>query len=359
MMDRAAGLIYVIGSATFGRHADRHGDSDHRRVERCREDGGCSSAASDYWPNGASGIGSCLLIRGSTLHAFTFDTRDSSTSPNPPVANEHWSIDMNTKVATKLPDLPYSKRSAFQGYGTSGSHWDAARNLIMVTGRFGEIVWRDEKGIDKDYFGIPGKWAGQNTNCWRCATVNHDTWALAFGDHEAEIDEIRGGGTGLAMGADGLRVQHGVVKAIKPLSNGYLSFCVAQYLPSLGHYRPVVGGCPNSDGDIPCSYLSDLPLAPQPNFALQFMSDANLVGVILKNKPLRKDLTPFGAPGCTLEVTQGLILPAIPNAQGIAELRFAIPTGMKLGTYVQWFEIDPKANALGIAVSCARKLEIR
>jgi hypothetical protein len=355
VMARSKGLLYVIGSATFGRYAE-----DTQILSIGAANGEVKTwlaLGADFLPGGARGIGSSILIRGDTMHAFTFDTRDSTTSPTPPIANEHWSIHMKTGAITQLPDLPLSRRTGKNGFGTSGSHWDPTRNLIMVTGRFGEIVWRDEKGVDQEFWVNPAPWTGANTNVWRCATVNHDTWALAFGDHEAEIDELRGGGSGLAMRAKGLWVQHGVVKAIKPIP-GYLSFCVAEYISTTASYQPVSGACPEATGNLPCSYIRCLPLAPEPEFALDLYSKAPAAAALFGGKIQSLELSGIGAPGCILGLEPIVVMPAwVKN--GVARLPYKIPPGKHMTVYVQWLTLDAQANSLGAAFSCTRKLVIR
>ena len=342
----AGAKVFVIGRAPFG----RFDDVEILAIDR-------ATGAVQTWlrlgrnwrPNGATGTGQCLLVRGTTLHAFTFDTRDSSTSPIPPIANEHWRIDIKTKVATKLPDLPLSKRSALQGYGTSGAHWDPARKLIVVTGRFGEIVWRDEKGIDREYFGIPGKWKAQNSNCWRSAAVNEDTWALAFGDHEGQLDELRSRGAELLHGGGG--------KLPAP-PNSHLCISTIVYIPGNCSYRPIRSGCPQSSGIVPGNYLGLPPGAPSGAFTLHLRTSAAMAGVLVGLHPHSVDLTAFGAPGCIVAVAGGTVLPAVPRA-GYATLSHVLPPQLRHTTHVQWFVLDPGANALGVAVSDARRLELR
>ena len=66
------------------------------------------------------------------------------------------------------------------------------------------------------------------------------------------------------------------------------------------------------------------------------------------------DLTPFGAPGCTLLTGLNLLLPAATDASGNAALTLPIPNNpalIGLQVFFQWQVFDPSQNALGVVFS--------
>jgi len=101
------GFAYIIGSAIFGTSGD---DATIMKVSRADGKTTVHAQFGQKWKKGgALGLGSGLVIIGKTLHAFTFDSRAKTLTITP--HNEHWTISTTSPIkATKLPDLPLSKR---------------------------------------------------------------------------------------------------------------------------------------------------------------------------------------------------------------------------------------------------------
>ncbi|HKB16545.1 MAG TPA: hypothetical protein VKF62_10795, partial [Planctomycetota bacterium] len=69
-------------------------------------------------------------------------------------------------------------------------------------------------------------------------------------------------------------------------------------------------------------------------------------------------LAGFGAPGCLLRVSLDIPILAVTGASGEASVALPIPPGLTGTAYSQWIVSDPTANALGLAFSDGRKIDI-
>ncbi len=73
------------------------------------------------------------------------------------------------------------------------------------------------------------------------------------------------------------------------------------------------------------------------------------------------DLTPLGAPGCSVLVSFDLLLPVATSTAGAATVRLTIPNNQALlgfRFFDQWTVLDPSANPLGMAFSRGARAEV-
>jgi hypothetical protein len=104
-----------------------------------------------------------------------------------------------------------------------------------------------------------------------------------------------------------------------------------------------------------------LPTAGRSGFALTLDTTATAAALLVgpgngtwAGFGLPLDLGPFGAPGCALGVAIDV---AVSAAGPDPSVTFALPN-QPMDVFVQWMVLDP-VNALGIALSESRRIEIR
>ena len=334
---------YVIGSAVFAPTA-----RDAQILRIARADGAVTTVAkfgAQFRAGGANGVGTSLALIGTTLHAFTFDSR----APAQP--NEHWAISTDGKSVKKIGSLPASKRDANRGFATSSALKDPRSGNLILVGRWGELLWRTPAGKNVSHEIWPGKLTFNFTKMWRSATVNTDTLALAFGDHDIAVDERRCNG---ASPKDPFI--NNVVKGIQPTA-GIMTIASLAYIPRFARYIPIADGCRGSDQAVPCSYVSSLPSSGNQNFAFTLSTSSKVVALMLGAKA-KIDLAPFGAPGCVANVMPSVVLPVLTTTSKV-RVPMPLPKGLRLDTHTQWFALDTKANRMGVVVSDARRCEVR
>lgn len=319
---------------------------------------------------GSMGLGSSLVLLSGVLHVFTYDTTNVT-----PQYNEHWRVSTKTPVtARKLASLPSSRRKPATptgtGFGTSGALVDPTNpKRLIVVGRWGEMVWRDLNGKDLAWEGFPGPVLSTSptytSELWRGVALNTNTHAIGLGDHDgASIDERRCANSPGAVEP----FSNNIAKAVQPPLTGTVVSTIAGmvYIPGPSSYRPIGAGCPDGTNGIPCSYATSAPALGNQAFGFSLHArpkgvsptTVGLLFISTKAIPRGLSLAPI-APGCNFYLNPGSTIlvgtvGSLSNEISITGLRLP---NTKMKVYTQWALSAPRANALGIILSDARRLQ--
>jgi len=356
--------IYVCGSGVF---ASKATDAQVWRISRTGTSAGTAVLHSkfgvQFMANGALGGSHSMVLIGTKLHVFTFDSTQATvntppgSAPTPPGTNQHWvlSTDPNAPNPTWMGDLPPTYRtSPPRGFASTKALVDPRSSEIIIVGRFGDLLWRKTDGTNVKQMQWPGmlSTANQYDEAWNGCAINADTWELALGDYNgASIDVYRDNGL--------LPTVNNLVKAKQPVP-GVFSIAGMEYVPTSNPsvYQPIGAGCKESSLLGPWSYVSSPPTPGNSAFALT-LSTTNKTAFLAIGTALATpfDFGPLGAPGCLAHVNPVVILPVSPAYS--ATIPIAVPANANaqgVSICTQWVVRDPRANPLGIALSEARIL---
>ena len=375
--------LFVIGSRAFS-----NSGSDAKILRIALATGRVSvhlllgNAYMKLKPKGAIGLGSCLVLVGKNLHAFTFDSTPQTAKDDKPQTaedNEHWVISTaRSASATRLPSIPVSRRRISNkvpnGFGTSGAFIDPKNpKQLIVVGRWGEIHWLNAAGKSVRYEAFPGTISNPYNHLgelWRGVALNTNTFAFGLGEHNfASIDERRIANSRTATEP----FANDIARAIDPIPAGTTPtelFAIAGmvYLPGPSSYRTIGNGCPDGTNGIPMSYASGAPARGNTNFSFTLHArpkgrTPRTGGFLLISGTSMPAGVPLGnvAPGCRLFVnlnTLGIIAPTASPTTDLKIGPLVLPSRKNVTVYTQWAILAPKANALGWILSDARALRL-
>ena len=296
----------------------------------------------------AKGIGGPLVAVGTTLHTFMWEARGSG--------GEHWAIDTAKTPPTvrRVGGLmPFSKRYTCSKIPLLpvGASYDAnsfvkSGGVFVIGGRIGDVLWRTPSGQNVRHIFVPAKACSTTrTDLLNSLGVNTDTGAILAGDSNRELEELVCDGGPWRLNAQTLPVA----------ANSSINSL--EYCPRGASYRKVGNGCKLATGQIPCNYVASLPYAGNGSFAVTLTPSNNPGIVILGGRLLNINLGSFGAPGCWIGPQADILVPARATTIGLTAA-IPIPKALsKLTLWMQWIQVDLKANSLGLVVSDTRILK--
>jgi hypothetical protein len=339
---RVGDTIYFTSSGLFsiGEFADC-------RVWRLPAAGGTPVQLVDLAGAGAPGTGGPIVAVGSDLHVFPYLATVGGA------AAEHWRIAIPSGVATRVGTLPSSLRLGNPGraFAASDAAFDPRTGLIVLAGVTGEVLWRSPGGVDQRHRALPGRInMNSASEFWGAVAIDTDTGGLVFGDKERHLEFLHG------------REGRFYLNAMPLFMPSWAWIVGMGYVPAGPRCAPEgPDGCPEAGGGWPCGYVSERPAAGSPTFALTLESAATQAILLLgaqntswAGSSLPLDLAPLGAPNCWLGTAVDVAIPALGPDPRVG---IALPA-IAMTAFAQWLVLDP-ANPLGIALSEARRLEIR
>lgn len=286
-----------------------------------------------------------------------------------PPAQQLWAFDPATKATKLVLDLPVGlAASSSVGPYVVNLGVDTKRNLIILMGVYGDVLWIDPAQAKVVKHVASGPWTastskwGNHVGLINSCVYNPDTDDVAIGSRDGSLDILDG--------------WHSAVDFIVGLGSAttasYNSVTALAYLPVGAYCQSYGEGGMGSGGYYPVSASIGYPFAGQTwglglyggvgggaAFLLLGVSDSSWAGT-----PLPLNLGPFGAQGnyiyTAMDLSVAAVLAGSGNGAGTAALTFPLPAAVKGAVlFSQWLTVDMGANSLGLVMSNARKIMVK
>ena len=138
----------------------------------------------------ARGIGSNLVAVGTTLHVLMFDARG-------PQGAEHWAISTNSLPPRVWRVGFFPKTRGFckgRNLLVVQAKYDPVQDLIVIAGRFGDLLWRRPDGRDVLHRSVEASTRGcaefPRARWINAMAVNTDTGSVVLGDWNRSVREL-------------------------------------------------------------------------------------------------------------------------------------------------------------------------